>query len=142
MSSVLTKYAAMVSVSALLGAMAMPGIAEAKNTASQTFRIKARVPVACWVRPDQTVQANEGASGNVIEACNNPGGYTVTAHYRPLLEGETANMIYGDRSLLLSPTGGHELRRSNMATIRSVAYRFDNVSIETPLTLHLTIQPL
>ncbi|MHC3125775.1 hypothetical protein OB03_00020 [Brevundimonas sp. GN22] len=142
MSSVLNKRAALASFAALLGAIAVPGLAEAKNTASQTFRITARVPVACWVRPDRTVQAGEGMTGNVVEACNNPGGYTVTAQYRPLMEGESARMIYGDRSLELSPTGGQELRRSNMATIRSVAYRFDNVSVETPLTLSLTIQPL
>lgn len=142
MSSVLRKNAALASFAALLGALAVPGMAEAKNTASQTFRINARVPVACWVRPDQTVRAGEGLSGNVVEACNNPGGYTVTAQYRPLMAGESARMIYGDRSLELSPTGGQELRRSNMATIRSVAYRFDSVNVEAPLTLSLTIQPL
>lgn len=142
MSSVLKKNAALAGLAVLMGTLALPGLAQAKNTASQTFRIKARVPVACWVRPDTTVAAIEGSTGQVVEACNNPGGYTVTAQYRPLANGETARMTYGERSLELSPNGGQELRRSNMATIRSVAYRFENVSVETPLTLYLTIQPL
>ena len=122
--------------------MAMPSVGEAKNSAGQTFRIKARVPVACWVRPNRDITAQDGSAGTVVEACNSPGGYIVQAHYRPLLEGETARMVYGESTLNLSPTGGQELRRSNMATIRNVAYRFDNVAIDSPLTLHLTIQPI
>lgn len=116
--------------------------AEAKNTAGNTFRIRAHVPVACWVRPDRNVEAVEGFTGTVVEACNSRGGYVVNAQYRPLLAGETASMVYGERTLNLSATGGHELRRSNMATIRNVSYRFQNVSVDTPLTLNLTIQPL
>jgi hypothetical protein len=40
-------------------------------------------------------------------------------------------------------SGGQQiLRRSNMATIRTVAYRFDDVQLDAPLVLALTIQPI
>lgn len=109
---------------------------------SGTYRIRASVPVACWVRPASTVMAAEGMLGSVVEACNSPGGFTVSATYRPLTETETARMTYGDQLLELSKTGQQMLRRSSMATIRSVNYRFDTVKLEQPLVLALTIQPI
>lgn len=140
--SFVTKDTALLAAAAMVGSLAFASVAEAKNTASNTFRIRAHVPVACWVRPDRNVEATEGFTGTVVEACNSPGGYVVNAHYRPLLAGESASMIYGERTMNLSASGGQELRRSNMATIRNVSYRFQNVSVDTPLTLSLTIQPL
>ena len=80
--------------------------------------------------------------GSVVEACNSPGGFTVSAQYRPLTITERARIVYGERSLDLSRTGIQELRRSSMATIRSVDYRFDEVALEEPLILALTIQPI
>lgn len=136
-SKSLVLAAAILAGSALIAPMAV-----AKNTAGQTFRIRAHVPVACWVRPDRNVEAVDGFTGSVVEACNSRGGYVVNAQYRPLLAGESASMVYGERTLNLSASGGQELRRSNMATIRNVSYRFQNVSVDTPLTLSLTIQPL
>ena len=127
---------------ALAALVALPGMAHAMNNGSQTFRVTARVPVSCWVKPDRDIVAGEGVTGSVIEACNNPGGYTVTANYRQLGSGEQAQMIYNNRPINLSPSGGQLLRRSNMATIKSVNYRFQNVSIDSPLTVFLTIQPL
>ena len=127
---------------ALATLVALPGMAHAMNNGSQTFRVTARVPVSCWVKPDRDIVAGEGVTGSVIEACNNPGGYTVTANYRQLGSGEQAQMIYNNRPINLSPSGGQLLRRSNMATIKSVNYRFQNVSIDSPLTVFLTIQPL
>lgn len=129
-------------LAAAIAAISLPTMAEAKNTAGQSIRIKARVPVACWVRPDRTVMAQSGSAGSVIEACNNPGGYTVTAQYRPLSAGENARMVYHDRAVDLSSSGQQLLRQSSIATIRSVSYQFENVQLEQPLILALTIQPL
>ena len=86
--------------------------------------------------------AESGRTGSVVEACNSPGGFTVSAQYRPLAETEKAQIFYGDRSLNLAKSGMLELRRSSMATIRSVDYRFDEVALEQPLILSLTIQPI
>jgi len=88
------------------------------------------------------VTAAEGATGAVIEACNNPGGYTVSAQYRQLGNGESARMIYNDQAVELSSSGQQVLRQSNMATIRTVSYQFQNVNLEQPLILALTIQPI
>ena len=139
-NSVSKKYALLALAAA--GLMAAPGLALAKDTASQSFRIKARVPVSCWVRPDRNVEVQDGATGSVTEACNNPGGYTVTAQYRPLSTGESARLVYHDRSVELSPSGQQLLRQSNMATIRTISYQFENVNISQPLVLALTIQPI
>lgn len=123
--------------------MSNPGQAEpGQSQSGATFRVTARVPVACWVRPDRTVLASAGAAGSVVEACNNPGGFTVSANYRPLMATEKARLIYGDRMLDLARTGDQILRRSNLATIRTVDYRFDEVELEQPLVLALTIQPI
>ncbi|MGI4817324.1 MAG: hypothetical protein ACRYFE_02290 [Janthinobacterium lividum] len=140
MNRVSKKSAAL--LAAAIAAISLPTMAEAKTTSSHTFRIKARVPVACWVRPDRTVVAQAGSAGSVIEACNNPGGYTVTAQYRPLSAGENARMVYHDRAVDLSSSGQQVLRHSSIATIRSVSYQFENVQLEQPLILALTIQPL
>lgn len=137
-----SKKSAAALLAATIAAISLPTMAEAKNTSSHTFRIKARVPVSCWVRPDRTVAAMEGGTGSVVEACNNPGGYKVTAAYRPLTGSENARLIYHDRAVDLSSTGQHLLRESSMATIRTVSYRFENVQLEKPLILALTIEPI
>jgi hypothetical protein len=136
------KRRALLGIAAGLAAMSAPHVAAAGPTAGSSYQLRARVPVACWVRPDATVMAETGRAGSVIEACNSPGGFTVSAQYRPLSDTETARIIYGDRTLNLAKTGMLELRRSNMATIRTVAYRFDDVQLEQPLVLALTIQPI
>lgn len=142
MSSVSKKPAVLACLATVAGLLAFPNLAEAKNNASQSFRLKARVPVSCWVRPDRTVEAAPGATGSVVEACNNPGGYTVTAQYRQLNAGENARMIYNDRAIDLSSSGQQMLRQSSIATIRTVSYQFENVHVDQPLILSLTIQPL
>ena len=125
-----------------LTALIAPQAAAAGPSAGHTYRVRATVPVACWVRPSGTLMAENGRIGSVIEACNSPGGFTVSAQYRPLSGTERARIIYGDRSLNLARGGMLELRRSSMATIRTVNYRFDEVELEQPLILALTIQPI
>jgi hypothetical protein len=129
-------------IAAGLTAVLAPQVATAGPTAGYSYHLRATVPVACWVRPAGTVMAETGRAGSVVEACNSPGGFTVSAQYRPLTTTETAKMVYGDRMLDLSKSGMQELRRSSMATIRSVDYRFDEVALEQPLILSLTIQPI
>lgn len=119
-------------------AAAQPG----SSQASGTYRLRATVPVACWVRPSSTVLASAGRTGSVVEACNSPGGFTVSASYRPLKSNETASLNYGGRLINLTPSGEQELRRSNMATIRTVDYRFEEVELDEPLILSLVIQPI
>ncbi len=116
----------------------MPG----QSQAGGTFQVMARVPVACWVRPDSTVIVENGGSGGVLEACNNPGGFTVTANYRPLKATEKAEMVYDERPFDLSKSGAQILRQSSMATIKRVNYRFGAVEVDEPLVLSLTIQPI
>jgi len=125
-----------------LGLVAAAAPAFAGPTAGGTYRLRATVPVACWVKPTSPVLAAAGRSGEVVEACNSPGGFTVSAQYRPLSPTEKATMFYGDRILDLDKSGGQVLRRSSIATIRSVSYRFDEVELEQPLILALTIQPI
>lgn len=127
---------------AAIAALAAPQVASAGPTAGQSYQLRATVPVACWVRPMGSVVASEGLTGSVVEACNSPGGFTVSAQYRPLLATEKASIVYGNRSLNLAKSGMIELRRSNMATIRTVNYRFDDVELDEPLILALTIQPI
>lgn len=136
------KRLALMAIAAGLAALAAPHAASAGPTAGQSYQLRAVVPVACWVRPAGSVLAGEGFSGSVVEACNSPGGFTVSAQYRPLLATEKASIIYGDRSLSLAKSGMIELRRSSMATIRTVNYRFDEVELDEPLILALTIQPI
>ena len=136
------KRRSFLAIAAGLTALLAPQIASAGPTAGYSYRLKATVPVSCWVRPSGTVMAENGRAGSVVEACNSPGGFTVSAQYRPLAASEKAKIIYGDRSLNLAKSGMLELRRSNMATIRTVDYRFDEVELEQPLILALTIQPI
>lgn len=137
-----TRFLSVLAAIGVLGVLAAPQTAAAGPNASGTYRLRATVPVACWVRPAGTVLAETGRSGSVIEACNSPGGFTVSANYRPLTATETARLIYGDRSLDLAKSGQQVLRQSSMATIRTVDYRFDNVELDAPLVLALTIQPI
>lgn len=124
------------------GLCAAAAPAKAGTTAGGTYRLRATVPVACWVKPASPVLAETGRSGEVVEACNAPGGFTVSAQYRRLSPTEKATMVYGDRMLDLDKSGGQVLRRSSIATIRSVSYRFNEVDLEQPLILALTIQPI
>lgn len=119
-------------------AAAQPG----QGQSGGTYRLTASVPVACWVRPSGTVLASAGISGSVVEACNSPGGFTVSANYRPLKANEMASLNYGGQLINLTPSGEQELRRSTMATIRTVDYRFEDVTLDEPLILSLVIQPI
>ena len=110
--------------------------------AGGTYRLTARVPVACWVRPTGALLASPGVGGSVMEACNAPGGFTVSATYRSLGDSEKASLRYAGRTIDLSRDGEQVLRRSNMATIRSVDYQFEDVELSAPLVLSLTIQPI
>ena len=125
-----------------VGLFAAAAPALAGPTAGGTYRLRATVPVACWVKPTSPVMAESGRAGEVVEACNSPGGFTVSAQYRPLSATEKATMVYGDRMLDLDKSGGQVLRRSSIATIRSVSYSFSQVELEQPLILALTIQPI
>lgn len=118
------------------------GTACASNQAGATYRVQATVPVACWVRPAGPVVAENNAQGAVVEACNSPGGFTVSASYRALAPGETARLRYAGRRLDLAAGGQAILQRSGMAAIRTVDYQFEDVALEAPLVLALTIQPL
>ncbi|MES2033632.1 MAG: hypothetical protein V4466_05605 [Pseudomonadota bacterium] len=113
-----------------------------EGQAGGTYRLRATVPVACWVRPAGTVLAGVNVSGSVVEACNAPGGFTVSANYRQLTAAESAGIRYDGRSINLSRSGEQVLRRSSMATIKTVNYQFDQVRLDQPLVLALTIQPL
>lgn len=128
-------------VATVLGLTA-PTAASSQSHSSGTYRLSARVPVACWVRPAGAVLAGPGRTGSVIEACNNPGGFTISASYRPLAATEKARLRYADRMIDLSKSGQQVLRRSSMATIRTVNYQFDEVELVEPLILSLTIQPI
>ena len=118
------------------------GTSMAEGQSGGVYRVRATVPVACWVRSSGTVLAGSGLGGSVVEACNSPGGFTVSASYRRLTESESAQMLYGGRRLDLAKSGEQVLNRSNMATIRTVDYRFEEVSLDAPLVLLLTIQPI
>lgn len=114
----------------------------AENRAGGSYNLRATVPVACWVQPASPVIAEANSAGRVVEACNSPGGFTILAFYRPLARTENAQLIYDGNRLDLSSSGQQFLRSSNMATIRTIDYRFEGVELEAPLVLSLTIQPI
>jgi len=119
-------------------------IAQAAHAGPQSgsFRLRATVPLSCWVRSETVMQAVSGAEGTVTEACNNPGGFTVTANYRQLSGDESASLTYGNSVLDLSETSGKIVSQSTRAAIRKMNYRFDAVKVETPLIVVLTIRPI
>lgn len=86
--------------------------------------------------------SSETGQGRVIEACNSPGGFAVHASYRMLDGDEDALFRYGDRQIDLPRNGGVLLRRSSIAQIRSVDYRFEKQNLKKPVVMVLTIQPI
>lgn len=122
-------------------AVAATGAAAQEAEASAVWRVRASVPIACWVRPSAPLAAGLAAQGEVVEACNAPGGFTVSATYRALTAGEHAHVRYGDDLIALSAQGAQILRQSHSASVRSVAYRFESVGLNAPLTLTVNIQP-
>lgn len=128
---------------AALAATLVPAIASATDMGRGTFNLSATVPVACWVQ----TQRGEGlidaaqSTGEVVEACNSTRGYQVSAAYRPLNGGERATLRYADRVIRLPAGGDAMLRRASMAQIRTVSYAFEDVQLQAPLILALSIQP-
>lgn len=116
--------------------------AVASQQAMGTFEVTATVPMACWV--DHSIQADAlgHSPGLVTEGCNNASGYMVSAQYRPLTQTESARLVYGNNTVDLSALGGQEVHREYGPRIQQIAYRFDQVTLEAPLTLSLTIQPI
>lgn len=129
-------------LAAMFATMALSTQASAEGQAGATYRVTATVPVACWVRPSGAMLAEEGRGGQVVEACNSPGGFTVSAQYRPLEASESARLVYAGQSFDLGRNGQQLLRRSSIAAIRTVSYRFDQLAVTQPLVLALTIQPI
>lgn len=128
---------------AVLGVTALSiGAAAAQPEATGVWRVSASVPVSCWVQPTGGMTAEADAQGQVIEACNARGGFSVSANYRPLANHERARLRYDNAELELSHSGSQVLRHVPNATIRRVSYQFDTVVLDSPLVLHLTIQPL
>ncbi|WP_144423594.1 hypothetical protein [Sphingopyxis sp. 113P3] len=116
--------------------------AAASEQATGTFQVTATVPMACWVNHSVYADALANAPGFVTEGCNNATGYLVSAQYRPLAQSESARLLYGDSRVELSALGTQEVHREYGPRIQQIAYRFEQVSLEAPLTLSLTIQPI
>lgn len=114
----------------------------ARQQASGSFQITATVPMACWVNHSIHADALGNSPGLVTEGCNSASGYLVSAQYRPLAQTERARLLYGDATVDLSALGMQEVHREYGPRIQQISYRFDQVSLETPLTLSLTIQPI
>jgi hypothetical protein len=124
-------------------AVMVPSAASAAGTGQGTFNLHATVPVACWVqtqRGDGLIDAAQPV-GEVVEACNSARGYQVTAAYRPLGSGERATLRYAERVIRLPANGDAMLRRASIAQIRTVSYAFEDVQLQAPLVLALSIQP-
>jgi hypothetical protein len=129
--------------SLVTAALSMPTMAHADGLAGGTYRLVARVPVACWVRSQDVPAAGQAMpSGSVVEACNSPGGFLVSASYRTLGSDEHATLRYGERVIGLPASGQTVLRQSTMAQIRTVSYAIENASLDQPLVLAFSIQPL
>ena len=125
-------------VAALLASA--PALASPQSTG--TFQVNVTVPMACWVDHSVRADALANSQGLVTEGCNNASGYMVSALYRPLARSESARLVYGDTMVNLSSIGAQEVHREYGPRIQQIAYRFDQVSLESPLTLSLTIQPI
>lgn len=110
--------------------------------AGGSHKIRASVPMACWVQIDAAVVAQTGRTGNIVEACNTPSGFTLTASYRPLGPNERAEFTYGNQQFVLSPSGQQILRAREGATVRTVPYQFGTVQVDEPLVLSIVIQPI
>jgi len=126
---------------ALAGALALPAAAQAAGPTAG-YNLIARVPVACWVKPENGPITSENGRGRVIEACNSPGGFAVHASYRTLDSDEDALFRYGDREIELPRSGSVLLRRSSIARIRSVDYGFERKTLNAPVVMVLSIQPI
>ncbi len=125
-----------------LAALLSPMSVAARPQTTGTFQIRASVPMACWVDHSVAVDALGMGQGQVTEGCNNASGYIVSAMYRPLGDSESARLVYGDSMVDLSAMGLQEVHREHGPRIQQIAYRFDDVALDAPLTLSLTIQPI
>lgn len=111
--------------------------------ASASFTVTLRVPAACFVQAPQGLVVSSGGStsGTVVEACNVPGGYTVTASYRPLAADEGATLQYDGAQISLPASGEVVVHVSDVATIKQVAYALQSAHLDAPLAISLNIQP-
>ena len=119
-----------------------PALVHAAGQASGAFKIRARVPTACWVDHALVSDATMNSIGQVTEGCNNATGYVVAASYRSLLADEHARLIYGGKAFNLVQHGNQEISREYGPRIRTVNYNFEGAVLSSPLVLSLTIQPL
>lgn len=136
------KRRAFLTVVAGLTALAAPQAAQASgSTGNGSFRITAMVAPSCSIDSGGPVNIVEGERRSVVEACNIAGGYTVSANYRQLDSQEKVSLWYGHDAFALNASGMHVLGQSSMATIRDMVLRFDDVQLNAPVVLTLTIAP-
>lgn len=106
-----------------------------------TFRITAMVAPSCSINSGGPVNIVEGESRSVTEACNISGGFTVSANYRQLGSSEKVSLWYGNEAFALNASGMHILGQSPVATIRNMMLRFNDVQLDAPVVMTLTIAP-
>lgn len=136
------KRRAFLAIAAGVTAMLVPcAVQAAASSGTGTFRISATVAPSCSINSGGPVNIVEGESRSVVEACNIAGGFTVSANYRQLESQERVSLWYGPNAFALSASGMHTLGQSPMATIRDMVLRFDDVQLNAPVVLTLTIAP-
>lgn len=111
------------------------------STGTGTFRITAMVAPSCSISSGGPVNIVQGESRSVTEACNISGGFTVSANYRQLGSQEKVSLWYGNEAFALSASGMHTLGQSPVATIRNMMLRFEDVQLDAPVVMTLTIAP-
>lgn len=137
MPNLLSKTLKLVAATSLL--LTYPTLAAAQ--ASSSFTVSAQVPYLCFVIPQSDLVITDGsnASGQVTEACNKGGGYTVMATYRELAEDETAVLEYNGQTVELPHGGQVALRVSNLATIKTVSYAVQSAHLDQPVSVSLSL---
>jgi hypothetical protein len=128
----------------LLGVALLSSAAVPAEAASASFVVSLSVPAACFIQAPGTIAVSDGAtsSGDVTEACNVPGGYTVTASYRSLAADEGAVMLYDGQTISLPSDGQVIVRTSSVATVRQIAYQLTSTHLDSPLAVSLSITPV
>ena len=128
-------------ISTLAAGVAQASTSSSAGTGTGTFRISAMVAPSCSIDSGGPVNIVEGESRSVVEACNIAGGFTVSANYRQLGSQEKVSLWYGNEAFALSASGMHMLGQSPVATIRDMMLRFDDVQLDAPVVMTLTIAP-
>ncbi len=124
--------------------MATSQPAFARDNADAGMQVSARIPAMCSLSSSTTIasESQSIATSRFFESCNTNRGFQVVASYRPLVEGEQADVTYDGLSSSLEASGFSLVQFRQGARHGPVDVEVATEQLQSPLAISFAMTPV